>query len=281
MGHSNDDKQMKKNALYILAAIAVLVGCNRAETSESLEFESITDSSISICRVNSSFPRCDTFAVERKYDICWPENASDELKRELIRLMFDDSTTDIHAASERFLDNLMLFDDDTLIRAIRVDKLTYDGWTSYENVRSECRQDSNLYCFTVSNENYMRYAAHGMYSTCYVTYDAALHKIVRLNDLVDTSKLSPVITRAIEDLVVNKEVLENVYTTDNLPVTGNFFIDSSRSCIVLVYPLYDIACYASGIQSVVLPVFWLSKHIELTPYAKELFGEGSYLKTNN
>ena len=256
---------MKKSALYILAALAVLVGCNRAETSESLEFESIADSSISICRVNSSFPRCDTFAVERKYDICWPQNASDELKRELIRLMFDDSTTDIHAASERFLDNLMLFDDDTLIRAIRVDKLTYDGWTSYENVSSECRQDSNLYCFTVSNENYMRYAAHGMHSTCYVTYDAALHKIVRLNDLVDTSKLSPVITRAIEDL----------------PVTGNFFIDSSRSCIVLVYPLYDIACYASGIQSVVLPVFWLSKHIELTPYAKELFGEGSYLKTNN
>ena len=281
MGNENNDKTMKKNALYILLAITVLVGCNRAETSESLEFESIADTSISICNVKSSFPGCDTFAVKRIYNICWPENATDELKKELIKLMFNENTTDIHAASERFLDNLMLFDDDTLVRAIRVDDLTYDGWTSYENVRSECRQDSNLYCFTVSNENYMRYAAHGMYSTSYLTYDAARRKIVRLNDLVDTTRLSPVITRAIEDLVVNKEVRENVFTTDSLPVTGNFFIDSSRSCIVLVYPLYEIACYASGIQSVVLPIFWLSKHIELTPYAKELFGEGSYLNTNN
>lgn len=36
--------------------------------------------------------------------------------------------------------------------------------------------------------------------------------------------------------------------------------------------------FACGIQSVVLPIFWLSKHVPLTPYAKRLFGPGSYIE---
>ena len=44
--------------------------------------------------------------------------------------------------------------------------------------------------------------------------------------------------------------------------------------ITLVYQIYHIAPFASGIQEVVLPIFWLSKHIPLTPYAKRIFGPG-------
>jgi hypothetical protein len=32
-----------------------------------------------------------------------------------------------------------------------------------------------------------------------------------------------------------------------------------------------------GIPAVAMPIFWLSKHAELSPYAKRIFGPGSYL----
>lgn len=59
---------------------------------------------------------------------------------------------------------------------------------------------------------------------------------------------------------------------------ASFFIDSARNDITVGYDLYDIQPYACGIPTVVLPIFWLSKHVELTPYAKRLFGPDSYIK---
>ena len=52
----------------------------------------------------------------------------------------------------------------------------------------------------------------------------------------------------------------------------------ARNDITVSYDLYHIQPYACGIPSVVLPIFWLSKHVELTPYAKRLFGPDSYIK---
>ncbi len=63
-----------------------------------------------------------------------------------------------------------------------------------------------------------------------------------------------------------------------MPMPDDFFIDCTRSAIIVNYGLYHIAPYACGIQSVVLPIFWLSKHVDLTPYSKRLFGPGSYIE---
>ena len=88
--------------------------------------------------------------------------------------------------------------------------------------------------------------------------------------------------RAIEDLTVNKEVCDCLYdgykNGETIIVPDNFFIDSTRSTITVVFQQYDIAPYACGLPSVVMPIFWLSKHTELTPYAKKLFGKGSYIQ---
>ena len=46
------------------------------------------------------------------------------------------------------------------------------------------------------------------------------------------------------------------------------------SCIVS--PRNDIT-NLRGIPAVAMPIFWLSKHAELSPYAKRIFGPGSYL----
>lgn len=255
----------------ILAATAIISACNRHAGSDELRLQTLSDSGLYICYANSSFG-ADTFCVKRSYTMAWPKNAPDELKREIIRLAFGDSTANFNRASDNFLEDLMLFDDDTLTRSIRVDAFNADAdWMSYMHVSSECTNDSGLYCFHIAYENYMRYAAHGMYGSHYVTYDTDNKRIVRLCDLVDTSKLEPVIQKAIEGLPVNGDVLCNVYGPD-IPMTDNFFIDSTRKCIMLVYQPYDIASYANGIQTVVLPIDWLSKQIELTPYAKEIFG---------
>lgn len=262
--------------LFTALVLVAIASCNRQGAEEGLTVNEVADSAFYTCYANSSFGM-DSFNVERKYRLWWPENGPDELKQEILRAAFGDSTVDFTAATELFIDDLMLFEDDTLLKSIRTESTSNCEWTSYEYISSSYERDNELYLFTICYENYMRFAAHGMYGTRYVTYDNDKQHIVRLCDLVDTAALAPVITRAIEDLVVNKDVLANVYDT-KVPLTDNFFIDSARNSIVLVYPLYEIASYACGIQSVVLPIFWLSKHIELTPYAKELFGKGSYLE---
>ena len=149
------------------------------------------------------------------------------------------------------------------------------------NVASTVTRDSNLVTMLVTSDTYMAYAAHGLYMIDYVVMDLDTKKIVHLNDLVDTAQLGEVIVRAIEDLEVNKDtrdcMFEEYRTAGRVIVPDNFFIDSTRSVINVVFQQYDITPYACGIQTVSLPIFWLSKHIPLTPYCKELFGPGCSL----
>ena len=152
---------------------------------------------------------------------------------------------------------------------------------SYGHLASTVTRDSNLVTMLVTSDTYMAYAAHGLYMIDYVVMDLDTKKIVHLNDLVDTAQLGEVIVRAIEDLEVNKDtrdcMFEEYRTAGRVVVPDNFFIDSTRSVINVVFQQYDITPYACGIQTVSLPIFWLSKHIPLTPYCKELFGPGCSL----
>lgn len=275
---------MKRFVLCILSLCVFAVGCHRGESNISddgvVRIETRCDSALYVCYANSAMGP-DTFGVEKRYCIAWPENAPAELYDEILRLAFRDSIGDFDVTTEHFLDDLMLFDDDTLIQAALVHEIDKSAWYSFEYVNVDCLQTGNLIGFTVASENYVRFAAHGMYSAHYITFDTDKNRIVRLGDLVDTALLGPVIVRAVEDLVINGDVkvslFEEFAEAESFPVPKDFFIDTGRTCITLVYQLYDIAPYAYGIQSVVLPIYWLSKHLELTPYAKELFGEGSYL----
>lgn len=272
---------MKKLISYALLLCICAVGCRRnIVTGDDVTFPVRADSALYVCYAHSAMG-LDTFGVEKRYNICWPENLGDELQNEILRLAFADREGDFETVTEDFLDDLMLFDDDTLIQAALVHEIDKSAWYSFEYVNVDCLQTGNLIGFTVASENYVRFAAHGMYSAHYITFDTDKNRIVRLGDLVDTALLGPVIVRAVEDLMINGDVkgslFEEFAEAESFPVPKDFFIDTGRTCITLVYQLYDIAPYACGIQSVVLPIYWLSKHLELTPYAKELFGEGSYL----
>ncbi|MBQ3948886.1 MAG: DUF3298 domain-containing protein, partial [Bacteroidales bacterium] len=150
------------------------------------------------------------------------------------------------------------------------------SWYSYFTIESKCEQQGDIATFIIWRETYSVGAAHGLYSCEYVNVDVNSGNIIHLNDLVDTSLLGPVIARAVEDLTVNSDVQKALFDVnpERLPIPADFTIDSTRSTITLVYQVYEIASYADGIQEIVLPIFWLSKHIPLTPYAKSLFGSG-------
>lgn len=224
--------------------------------------------------------------VGNSYTLVWPDKGmiSKEAEKELIIQTFGDSTaTTADEAAKRFLKNHWLdYDGIKAVHTQILDSIPYGLFCTHCNVSNKVSQDSNLVTFTTFTDFYYAGAAHGSYIVEYLTYDRKKKRVVHLNDLVDTSKLGEIIVRAVQDLTVNKEVLDCMFdeykTAEKIIVPDNFFIDSTRSTINIVFQQYDITPYACGLQTVVLPIYWLSKHTPLTPYAKKVFGEGSYLR---
>lgn len=225
-------------------------------------------------------PEFDTVGAKCSYSLAWPQPGmmTDEAMRELLVCYFNDSTaTDITAAAAGWRKSLQGHFGGKPVPSIDENR-PY----SESVIQSTCRQDSNIATFSISFSDYEVGAAHGLYGEQYVTVDVESGQIIHLADLIDTTHLGKALARAIQDLEVNKEVRECLFdefrNSDEMPVTLDFFLDSTLSTINVVYGLYHIAPYACGIQTVVLPVFWLSKHLRFTPYAKRLFGPGSYVE---
>lgn len=269
----------------MILTIIVLTGCNKKNapfTTSNMEGKR----SFYVKTNDPYLPEdLNPFGVENSYTLVWPTKGmiSKEAEKELIQQVFGDSTAhSANEAAQRWLNNLWLFEDTKALEAKMVDSVSGQSPYTYAHLNNSIEKNENLVTFINTTEMFLAGAAHGSYIVEYLTYDRKTKRVVHLNDLVDTSKLGEIIVRAIEDLVVNKDVQECLFdeyrNAEKFPVTGNFFIDSTRSTITLVYQQYDIAPYACGLPSVVMPIFWLSKHTELTPYAKKLFGKESYLE---
>ena len=195
----------------------------------------------------------------------------------------DSSAAHIDASARAWLAKPYLYEEDGENENTPVDTLDESREFSYVNIESTTEHDSTLATFIVRMECYGLGAAHGIYSVDYLTVDLETGNAIHLTDLVtDTNLLCEAVAHAIQDLEVNKDVRECLFDefrdVDRMPLPRNFTIDSARTSITVTYSLYDIQPYACGIPSVVLPIYWLSKHVELTPYAKRLFGPGSYIK---
>ena len=226
------------------------------------------------------------YGVENSYSLVWPDKGMmcREAEKELILQVFSDSTSQtVREAAERWLQNPWIFEDGIkALSSTDVDSVSHLETYTYAHLKNSVEENGELVTFINTTETFLAGAAHGMYIVQYLTYDRKAKRVVHLNDLVDTAKLSEVIVRAIEDLTVNKEVYDCMFDeykeAERIIVPDNFFIDSTRSTITVVFQQYDITPYACGLQSVVLPIYWLSKHQELTPYAKEFFSKGSSLE---
>ena len=194
------------------------------------------------------------------------------------------SAASAEEASSRWLEDTSLYTDWNA-KILKVNSVDSSREYGYSHVEGTCRQDSTLATFLAKGEYFSPGAAHGIYTADYLTIDVETGNVVHLTDLVtDTNLLCEAIAHAIQDLEVNKDVRECLFDefidAQRMPLSQNFLIDNTRSCIIINYGLYEIACYACGIQSVTLPIFWLSKHVPLTPYAKRIFGPGCSLEDN-
>lgn len=275
---------MKRIPLLIALAALLLAGCHRDKPFGTY---TVSDERCFIQVFDEPFIfDLDTIGTKITYSIVWPNKGtvSEKALRELQYLYFYDSTvSDIANAPDYWMDPdgidgwFFYGDEDATI--LRVDSINEDREYSYIDLQGTCTVDSNLALFTIHQESFPLGAAHGMHSTDFLTIDLETGNVVHLPDLVtDTNLLCEAIAHAIQDLEVNSDVRQCLFDdfidADRMPMPSNFTIDSARTSIIVYYGLYEITPYACGIQEVTLPIFWLSKHSPLTPYAKRLFGPG-------
>lgn len=284
---------MKRLSLCLMIAALLLAGCKH-ETKElteepSSQFTTHTISGEQYYMVTfdkEKAPWGIDFGSKASFMLTWPDKGmvSAEAEHELMLLCFMDSNaTNFDEAAQKWLATPFSYEDEMDCERKPVRELDDTCDYSYMHLESSCTDDSALAVFTIKTESFVFGAAHGMYSVDYLTIDKATGDAIHLTDLVaDTNLLCEAIAHAIYDLDVNKETKECLFDeyrdVERMPMPGNFVIDSARNNITVVYALYELTPYACGIQSVVLPIFWLSKHVPLTPYAKRLFGPDSHLE---
>ena len=269
---------MKRVYLLLASAMCLIVGCKQ-ENKEFTTFH-MEDS---VCLFHSDGPDDEwPLYLKNSYSVEWPAEGllSAEALRELMIRCFDDSTAaDVEQAAQRWLNTLWPTDAEITLKGEVIDAIPDTVMHSEAHLESYCMQDSTLATFVIKDEYYWAGAAHGVYGVDYLTIDKATGNVVHLTDLVvDTNLLCEAVAHAIQDLEVNKDILECLFDeyrdVERMPMPQTFLVDSARNSIIVLYGIYAITPYCCGIQSVVMPIFWLSKHVPLTLYAKRLFGPG-------
>lgn len=285
---------MRRTLILLLMAALTLSACHRGSTTSDEEMRTpLTMRHVAAERHYEVLlhynwnDTTDICGINNSIDIVWPDNMPLEAQRELLFKLFGDTLDDFDQACEAALSTNWFDDEDnmTILDMRQTETANNEVFSNYHVVQCDMTNDDELFAFNIYREDYFAYAVHPMHYDRWFTYDNETQRVVHLEDLIDTAQLRPVIVRALFDLPVNQETKECVYDLmsaigddEFLTLPDDFFIDSTRSTIVLVYQPYEIACYACGVQYITLPIFWLSKHLELTPYAKRLFGPTAYLK---
>lgn len=276
---------MKRLTFCLAVVVVLLVGCKHEAKEFATYFVSGERCYLQVFD-EPFFGDIDTVGTKITYSIVWPEEGTMSMAavRELQYLYFYDSTvSDMADALDHWLDpndiDGWFFYPDEGPTILPVDSIDEEQGYSYIILESTCTRDSNLAIFTIQQESYPFGAAHGVYSTNYLTVDLETGNAIHLTDfVVDTNLLCEAVAHAIQNLEVNKDVRECLFDefidVERMPLPRNFTIDSARNGITVYYGLYEITPYCCGIQEVILPIFWLSKHVTLTPYAKRLFGSG-------
>jgi hypothetical protein len=223
--------------------------------------------------------------VENEFTLAWPDISgfSPQVRAELSLMAFGDSTsTSLQDAGRHFLSRTWVEDDDLFPQGSAIQRLKLDSVRffphNYATVNGEVRQDRNLLHFSVNDEYYVVFAAHGINGYRTLIVDRATDRIVHLCDLMDTTGLGLLLLRALDEVPSNRENGNTAECIDGeyqhrLPPPDGFTIDSNRTTITAFYNTYSVQCYACGMLFVEMPVAWLDANATLTPYGKEIFAE--------
>ena len=279
---------MKRILTCICSAVLLLaVGC-RNQSPSSNDFtvtqyngEKQTEVKIKV----DGYPDSVTLMVDNHYILDWPgdNSLSPEALKELFLCAFNDSTsTNFTQAINLWLSHPGCSPDDYPAILSFIQNRDSNLVPHIHNTLScQYSTDSSLHLFHLNTESVSNFSQREKRSNYYIHIDPATRQVIHLCDLVDTTNMGEIIVRAVEDLVVNHETLlklnDSYKASGRLPVPSNYYIDDTRSCITLVFQPNTIAPDSCGQQQIILPIFWLSKHTPLTQYAKNYFGEGSYL----
>lgn len=140
-----------------------------------------------------------------------------------------------------------------------VEEEVVKGWYSYEETIESAieRYDKNLLVYRVNSYDYTG-GPHGIYGSLYTNIDLHTLRIIQLKDLFKSDYESELATliclQLMKDMEVdNMEDLQELgygYMEEITP-TENFIIE--KEGILFVYNIYEIAPYALGITSVLVP----------------------------
>lgn len=273
---------MKKIVNYALAASLLFVACQQKESQREFAVKQLQDRRCFVVLGNEPFsPAGNVIGLENSYTLAWPEEGvlTPEAERELLIRCFGDSlSTTFSEAADRLLYLTWGYEDEGMeiqLLELKTDSIADTLQYTYGHLESTCEVNGRVATFIIKDEISVVGAAHGTYSAQYVNVDTEKGSIIHIGDLMDTTHLGEAIRLAVSDLDVNEEVrgclFDEFDEADRLPVPMDYLIDSTFSTITVVYQLYEVAPYACGIQSVVLPAYWLAKHVPFTALGKELF----------
>lgn len=273
---------MRKYVFYALAISLLSVACQQKETAKEFAVETRQDKRCFVVIGNEPFsPAGSVIGLENSYNLAWPKagQLTPEAERELLVRCFGDSTsTTFEEAADRLLYLTWGYEEEGMeiqLLELKTDSIADTLQYTYGHLESMCEVYGPVATFIIKDEISVVGAAHGMYSAQYVNVDVAKGTVIHLEDLMDTTHLGEAIRLAVSDLDVNEEVrgclFDELAEADRLPVPVDYLVDSTFSTITVVYQLYEVAPYACGIQSVVLPAYWLAKHVPFTALGKELF----------
>ncbi len=282
---------MKKLTFTSIAAILLLVACHQTTTQEesfqTLPIHMLKGKSCFEIKALEKLPLLDDvyLDVENEFTLAWPDISgfSPQVRAELSMMAFGDSTsTTLQEAGRQFLARTWVEDDELFPQGDALQRRKLDSVRffphNYATVKGEVRQDGNLLHFSVNDEYYVVFAAHGTNGYRTLIVDRATDRIVHLCDLMDTTGLGLLLLRALDEVPSNRENGNTAECIDGeyqhrLPSPDGFTIDSSRTTITAFYNTYSVQCYACGMLFVEMPIAWLEANATLTPYGKEIFAD--------
>lgn len=274
------ERSILKFFLLAIAASLFCIGCKSGHNQGFDTYSVAGQRSFLLVSKNGHFPFAgDTIGLVNSFNLVWPcpGKMTSEAEHELlVRYFGDTEAKDIDQVASVWLDDVSIYDEDE-VRIVKVDTLPDTMEYSYSKIEGTCSSDGVVACFMIGKSNYEVGSAHMLYTAEYVNVDVRSGNVIHLSDLVDTTVLGEVLYRAVNGLEVNKSVRESLFDeyvqSEVLPLSNDFIIDGAGRTITVNYQVYDIAPYAYGIQSVVLPLDWLFGQVTVTDYARSLMEE--------
>lgn len=252
---------MKGTKIFnILACASLFFGLVACSSSSNKAEQTVAETNVreGVFEIDSfeykhtyKMPRSSNFSFEIDYKITAPKKgeseAGDKIFKELTNIATSRYTLDFVEAAKSHADSLYHSYEEELIEY--KDTMVYSDEFSI----TESYQDEKLY---VSHSHFYSYTggAHGYYGSKFHVFDSKTGDLCKLSNFFsDESKeklKSMIIDYFVkENKLNNSSELVNVGFLDEneIDVTENFSIDDEG--ISFVYCPYEIACYASGIQT--------------------------------